>query len=665
MNLNDSMEAAAVLALAGIGYIVTRLAGPKQVDQFQNNAQRGPANSALQQAERGGSARGALQELDQSYSDLMSGPAPPGNPNPGIQGSLLNYVAPQPQLMSRNPAGPEPIDSATADVSMNPAGVEESPTYVDGDIVSSLTGQRVKASEFTHNNMTPFFGGSVKQNVGPQTNSGILDSFTGSGINQITKKEVETMFDTARAPYGNPYGLESATDFVQSRINDPRNRAGERPFEPIRVAPGVEEGFSSTGKGGFQQMEVNETMIKNIRRTDDLRTADNPKLTYKQPVVPGQHFIGAAAQNPGEVRKYRPDKFYIDESGKRFGAAGAESYTKETTRSIQVLKHQTRPETSSEFIGPGAAQDSGESYVVGSYRTPMAQQYGGAGYRNADMTTYTSSDTDAPEADYGRSGYEVRPNERAATSERTMALNLVPADTGNVTVHYDDPSRPTRRAETVGNIRQTGTPVGYAGGAPAVTVWDPNDVARTTVKEGTINRDWFGQAGSGSAPTRMKVYDPEDIARPTQKAQISAKSEYYGASISVNKDFTSHDAAYNMRSNPNKEQIAAGRDPLHGNGGAVAVFDGNVNQTTKKLNADIVNDRTNAVNRVVGLPTGVGDIGAVRYRVPLKMDVSRVRNQPETVAAVNANPLMATQNLAANAQHDDELYQQWLAEVKA
>jgi hypothetical protein len=198
-----------------------------------------------------------------------------------------------------------------------------------------------------------------------------------------------------------------------------------------------------------------------------------------------------------------------------------------------------------------------------------------------------------------------------------------------------------------------------------VTVWDPNDVARTTVKEGTISWDWFGQAGPGSAPTRMKVYDPEDIAKPTQKAQISAKSEYYGGSISVNKDFTSHDAAYNMRSNPNKEQIAAGRAPLHGNGGAVAVFDGNVNQTTKKLNADSVNDRTSAINRVVGLPTGVGDIGTVRYRVPLKMDISRVRNGPETVAAVNANPLMASQNLMANANHDDELYQQWLAEVKA
>jgi hypothetical protein len=557
---------------------------------------------------------------------------------------------------------PEPIDTATPQVALNPAGIEAQPTYVEGGfVISPLTGEKIPASEFKHNNMTPFFGGRVKQNVGPQTNSGILDNYTGSGVTQIAKKEVETMFDTARAPYGNPFGLEAATDFVQSRIVDPRSRAGERPFEPIRVAPGVNEGFSATGKGGFQQFEVNQYMIDNIRRTDDLRTSDNPKLTYNAPVVPGQHFIGTAAQDAGEVRKYRPDTFFIDEDGKRFGVAGQGAFQKETTRPVQVMKHVTRPETSAELIGPAGSQEFGESYVVGSYRTPMAQQYGGAGFRNADMTSYTSADTDAPEHDYGRAGYEVRPNERSFTSERTMGLNLVPAEAGATTVHYDDPNRPTRRQETVGNIRQTGTPVGYAQGAPAITVWDPNDVARTTVREGTINWNWFGQAAPGAdGATRLKVYDPEDIARPTQKAQISAKSDYYGVPNSVNKDFTSHDSAYNMRLNPNKQQIAKGRDPMHGNGGSLAVFDGQIHQTTRKLDADSVNDRANAVNRVVGLPTGVGDLGQVRPRVPLKLDISRERNGPEVVAAVNNNPLMAAQDISRNAQHDEALLREML-----
>jgi len=288
----------------------------------------------------------------------------------------------------------------------------------------------------------------------------------------------------------------------------------------------------------------------------------------------------------------------------------------------------------------------------------MAQQYGGAGYRNADGTSYYTNDVDAPEADYGRSSIEIRPNERSATGERVMGLNLVPADTGNVTVHYDDPSRPTRREETSGNIRQTGTPVGYAGGAPAVTVWDPNDVARTTVKETTINWGFYGVASPADGPTRLKVYDPDDIARPTQKAQLSAKSEHFGPSVSVNKDFTSHDAAYNMRTNPNKEQVAKGRKPIAGNGN-VAVFTGEKNGVTyKKLDADSINDRTNAVNRVNSIPSGVGDLGQVKYRVPLNLDISMERNTRDVVAAVERNPLQ--QSLMQNAIHDENLLQEML-----
>lgn len=655
------MEAAAVFALAGLGYIVTRLSGKDAATEgFQESA---PAPVTFKQGE---APKGPATELDFRYRNLMSEPLPPGEPVPGIEGTLLNYSPPPLRYVPMNPATqprPEPIESATPDVALNPAGIEAQPNYVDGDFVTSaLSGQRMSTGDFTHNNMVPFYGGSVKQNVSAGANSGILDSYSGAGITQIAKKEVETMFNTASTPYGNPFGLEASSDFVQSRINDPRSRNGERPFEPVKVGPGMNEGFAASGKGGFQQFEVNQYMIDNIRRTDDLRTADDPKLTYNQPVVPGQHFIGGAAQSPGEVRKYRPDTFYIDETGERFGAAGQEGFQKESSRPVQVLKHTTRPETSSEVMGPASSQEFGESYVVGSYRTPMAQQYGGAGYRNADMTSYTSADTDAPENDYGRSGYEVRPNERSFTSERTMGLNLKPAEAGALTVHYQDENRPTRRQETVGNLRQSGTPVGFAGGAPAVTVWDPNDVARTTVKEGTIDRNWFGQAAPGAdGATRLKVYDPEDIARPTQKQQIATKWNYYGTPAAANQDFTSHDAAYNMRTNPNKEQIASGRDPMHGNGGALAVFDGNIHQTTRKLDADIINDRANATNRVVGLPTGVGDIGLVRPRVPLKLDVSRVRNGVDVIAAVNSNPLMATQSLSRNAEHDESLLQELLA----
>ena len=646
------MEALATFSLVGLGYLVTKLS--KNNEGFQQQQQQVPV-SVLTKQEIGNSAKGTNPELNLRYATPF-GQIYPSEPNPGPQGSAFSFggtTLPQAKTVPY----PQPIDTVSAQVSMNPNNMEESPNYMEDNFVTSqLSGEKVSSSDFTHNNMVPFFGGRVRQNVGPQTNSGILDSYTGSGVTQIKKKEVETMFNTGQTPFGNPFGLEPSTDFISDRIELPRSRAGERPFEPVRVGSGVGEKFGSTGKGGFQQMEVNQLMMEKMPKTDDLRTSDNPKSTYKGQIVPGKRFIANAAENPGEVRKYKPDTFYIDESGERFIGAFAQDAQKETSRPVQVMKYTSRTDTTSELIGPAAAQDFGESYVVGSYRTPMAQQYGGAGFRNANMTEYYTNNTDAPEADYGRSSIEIRPNERLATSTRTMGLNLAPADTGAVPIHFTDKARPTYRGETIGNIRQTGTPVGYAQGAPALTVWS-DDVARTTVKETTVNWNYMGIASSGDAPNRLKVYDPDDIAKPTQKGQISAKSEYFGAPMASQQDFTSHEAAYNMRTNPTKERVSEGRKPMSGNGG-LAVFTGDIHQTTKKIDADIVNSRANAVNRSLDFNAGIESFGQVRYRVPLKLDQSMERNQHEIISAVENNPLM--QSISKNAAHDEALYQEML-----
>jgi hypothetical protein len=655
------MEAAALAGLVGIGWVVSRLAGPskKKKEGFQSSqnpypksgefpmtfkpgsqtvALTSPPTSALSLTPQGASAVAPSPELDMMYKTI-NGQTYPSEPSPGPYGMPVGYATQRPPLAPPNPTnqpGPSPsgLEDSTAQVQLNPAGIEANPNYLDGNVVSSLSGNVIRSSEFTHNNMVPFYGGSVKQNMRASANNSLLDTYTGAGYTQIAKKEVETMFDYQR-PFGNPFGLESSTDFIESRINTPNARNGERPFEPTRVGPGVGEGYGMTGKGGFQQFEINEIMRP--KTTDELRVATDPKLTYLTPVVPGQHFVANPADNPGEVRKYRPDKFYIDPTLSRAGAAAPADVHKEMSRPIQVLPETTRTETTSEAFGPAAGQDTYQSYVAGSYRTPMTQQFGGAGFRNGDLTSYYTPDISSPEADYGKSGYENRPNERTATSERTMALNPAPADTGQVSVRYLDDARPTRRAEEEDGTTQLGP--GYiAGGAPSVTVWDPNDVARTTVKETTINWDYRGIAASGSAPNRLKVYDPKDIARPTQKAQLSNR-QYYGSGNNANWGVMNEDFAYNMRTNPNKEQIAKGRKPIAGNGN-IAIFEGDPGrQTAKRLTSDDINDRANSINRVDSLPPGVGDLGQIKYRVPLRLDVAAERNTPDIVEAVDDNPL--------------------------
>lgn len=685
------METAALAGLLGLGYVVSRLGNVKPTkESFENPgnnaalmkpgsqtvALRSPPTSALSQTPQGASAVGNSPELDLLYK-TPNGQTLPSEPSPGPYGmpvgfaskipptlsagpgcpvsngavppygAAVGYATQQPPLAPPNRSSPAPVptslEDATAQVRLNPAGIEENPTYLSGSVVSSLTGTTIPANQFTHNNMVPFFGGRVKQNMRASANNSLLDTYTGSGYTQITKKEVSNMFDTQR-PFGNPFGLESSTDFIESRINAPRNRAGERPFEPTRVGAGVGEKYGMTGKGGFQQLEINEIMRP--KTSDELRVATNPKLSYKGVMVPGANFITNPASDPGEVRKYRPDRFYVDETNSRAGAAAPVGLVKETVRSIQVLPETTRTETTTEAFGPAAAQDTHQGYVTGSYRTPMTQQYGGAGFRNGDMTSYYTPNVDSEEADYGRKGYENRPNERTATSERTMTLNMMPAETGQVPVHYLDDARPTRRNEMEDGVTDFGPAVGYASGAPSVTVWDPTDVARTTVKETTVQLDYRGIASSASAPNRLKVYDPKDIARPTQKAQLSNR-QYYGNGNNSGFGYMDETFAYNMRTNPNKEQIARGRKPIAGAGGMALAQGDPGRQTAKKLWTDDVNDRVNAVNRVEGLPPGVGDIGQVKYRVPLRLDVAAERLTPDIVAAVDNNPLQ--QSIHRNA----------------
>jgi hypothetical protein len=631
-------------------------------------AARGPNSDPLTTAPKGASAVGFGPELDMMYK-MPNGHTYPSEPSTGPYGNAFGYASNKPPIAppgitpGLTPA-PSPIESNIPMMEYRSDNTEAFSSYLSTDyVVSPLSGQKMPSGEFKHNNMQPFFGGRIKQNIAPQANTSILDSYNGNGSNQIKKREVENMFETSRAPYGNPFGMEDNTDFFQSRIatQAPVVRNGEKPFEPTRVGSGIGEKFGFSGKGGFQQLEINEIMRP--KDTNETRVLSNPKETYNTPTVPGGHFVGKSANisDVGEVRKYKPDTFYIDESGERFFVTTGD-LIKETVRSVQVLPHTTRPETSVEYEGAASSQDFGENYVTGSYRMPMSQQYGGAGYRNADMTSYYTKDVEGDEADYGKGSIEIRPNERNETSERVMALNPAPADNNLVTTHYTDDARPTRRGETTGNIRMTGTPISYAERAPAITIWDPKDIARTTVKETTIYLDRPGIAGSASAPNRLKTYDPDDIAKPTQKAQLSAGLAWTGpGGNGAWSDVMDPTFAYNMRTNPNKEQIAKGRRPIAGSGNS-ATFNGDPGrQLSKKLDADFINDRALAINRSLDITPGVGDIGRTEYRVPLKLDVSRERNQYSTISAVDNNPLM--QSLSKNAALDEEAIREYRAHL--
>jgi len=272
------------------------------------------------------------------------------------------------------------------------------------------------------------------------------------------------------------------------------------------VGPGLNEGFTHIPSGGFQQQAGEEFVIARLPRTNDLRVATNPKLSYEKPVVPGAHFIttSGTAETVGQVRKYAPDRFYLNEKGERnFVTTGDDR--KATVRSTQVLKDTTRMETTTEYAGPAGQAEGAATYTVAAAKAPLVKQHGPFGYRNADASTYFNANTDAEQNDYGKSGVEIRRNERFYTGERVHATNLA-ADDHQGSVHFQDAARPTRGEEIEENFRVAGNFNAIGGGLPEKgTAYDPKDVARTTIKQTTIDNDWLGLAAPVSEQPRLTV----------------------------------------------------------------------------------------------------------------------------------------------------------------
>jgi hypothetical protein len=659
---------AALIGTLGLGWLFSKNSESKS-EGFENSAA-----TILPGADRTPAGAPTVPGLPRTANYTPSGVYDIQQPLPSLgsfarepylspnQGGSLHFPVPAPTL-------PDQWSGGSGDLlQMRPDRWEDAtdrPAFV-----SPLTGIEFKQGEFKHANMVPFFRGQLKQNSLDSANNQVLDSYTGASKTLFAKREQTPFFEPTKEPIGNPYGMEAATDFLQSRYVEPKNRGGERPVEPIRVGKGLDDGFTELPSGGFQQTAGEEFMLRRMARTDDLRTANNPKLSYYQPVVPGAAVVTAptAPEDIGEVRKYQPDKFYINEKGERnFVTVGADQ--KATVRSVQIVRNTTRPDTSKPYEGIAGQAEGKATYTIGSTRTPLAKQMGTWGFRNADLTTNFNPDTDAQENDYGKSGVEIRPNERFYTGERVMGLNVVP-DEREVTLPQQDFVRPTRAEETI-DLNRVGV-AGPADAQPKLTVYDPNDVARTTIRETTEDNGYIGIEAPADCAQKLTVYDPDDImkvtgrntlddwdwyrnlgrqdtpgaaeirlqdaVRNTQKAALSAKSAYTGTAIlasgKAEKDQTD---ARNMRQYAQRENIARGRTPM---GSSVKLFNAedNINITYRKLNTDIVNDRENNVDRVANLPSSTEVLGVQRPRTVLKLDVSAVRNAPIFVASLENNP---------------------------
>ena len=139
--------------------------------------------------------------------------------------------------------------------------------------------------------------------------------------------------------------------FIQNFFNLSKKQ-NELPFEKIQVGPGLNKGFTGAPTGGFHDMNQRDYAMP--KSTDQLRTANNPKLQYKGRVTSGKSDIDNRGMI-GEVIKTTPDSFYINDGVERaFTTTGA--YVKERQRPTILIKDTNRQCTSAnEYTGVAEA----------------------------------------------------------------------------------------------------------------------------------------------------------------------------------------------------------------------------------------------------------------------------------------------------------------------
>ena len=302
-----------------------------------------------------------------------------------------------------------------------------------GQEVSLLTGKEI---DKRHNNMVPFFGGTIKQNVEDFKNSSKLDLFTGEKETHIKKHEIESLQD--RLP-DNIYGTPAYTTTVESdRFIPSYFRSNEAPVERKHVSAPIAGTY--------------ENKIRPVFRTvDELRVKNNAKKVYKARHNHGQKASIRGATVP--VEKRRPERVWDWGQDRLFVTKG--DFTGHANyENFENMKHTSRADTNIEYYGVGN-KDVESSYIprstdnTGKENLSTLQQFPKRSQHIPGDNSFRNVHTDRYVGDYGKEGYNSQtvPETQRDTTYQTHILNA--NQQGNLpSSHYTDQARVTIKDQT-------------------------------------------------------------------------------------------------------------------------------------------------------------------------------------------------------------------------
>jgi len=156
--------------------------------------------------------------------------------------------------------------------------------------------------ELIHNNMQPFFKdkGLLITEESARNMEQTLDIYTGSSRFYFSKREVPNITENFEEGFSTAYqpialtsftrGTPNQVDLVQDRFFSGKERRNDKPFDDVKITPGLNLGAYEDGKVGFQDPYNPPT-----KTIDELRRVDDPQISESFPVTKGNSGYGKSA----------------------------------------------------------------------------------------------------------------------------------------------------------------------------------------------------------------------------------------------------------------------------------------------------------------------------------------------------------------------------------
>ena len=485
----------------------------------------------------------------------------------------------------------------------------------DSNNQTDMTYGIVQSEHFVHNNMQPF---TSKRDLGTSESNNFeykMEIFSGSSKNWNPKREVLPFFDPEEYKQ-TPFKTEHYAEEERNRIVQSRSKQNERPFEPVKVAPGLNLDYDEQPVSGRH-----DTFRVMPKDTNDLRPQNKPKLTYAGRV---NTTVKKGEKRPvvAPVIKRRPEQWRYQTVDDLVPSKAI--VTGPTPQGNYIIPDNARQATTCELKGPAQAttqvgpDDRAGKVKITKRVKHVEDKLGpkGTDQFNPNAKSFnipinerntTNFDDHMPAKNTNQGGIKFDPNDLAKTTQRQNIEKFNPVGPNGTTQppkydpnHLANPTN--RQSQTTKQFntnagpnqkrttafdpnhlanptnRQTQTTKQFNTNAgpnqKRTTAIDFNDLANTTKRQTQTTKQFNTNAGPNQK--RTTAFDPNDLANPTQRQTQTTKqfNTNAGPSQKQNIAFDPADLAnptlrqtltesqFNTHAGPNQRETTA-FDPTH------------------------------------------------------------------------------------------------------